>query len=64
MLRNIGKQSGESTYSQSWRRKGRLRREEFEKRKVLSLEWKSEWVMDDESGESMEPTEDAPDLET
>ena len=24
------------------------------KRKVLSLEWKSEGVMDDESGESME----------
>ena len=31
-----------------------------QKRKVLSLEWKSEWVMDDESGESMEPTEEVP----
>ena len=27
------------------------------KRKVLRLEWKSEGVMDDESGESMEPME-------
>ena len=26
----------------------------MQKRKVLSLEWKSEGVMDDESGESME----------
>ena len=25
-----------------------------EKRKVLRLEWKSEWAMDDESGELME----------
>ena len=30
------------------------------KRKVLSLEWKSEGVMDDESGESMELTEEVP----
>ena len=29
-------------------------------RKVLSLEWKSEGVMDDESGESMEPMEEVP----
>ena len=28
---------------------------DLQKRKVLSLEWKSEGVMDDESGESMEP---------
>ena len=28
--------------------------EDLQKRKVLSLEWKSEGVMDDESGESME----------
>ena len=28
----------------------------MQKRKVLSLEWKSEGVMDDESGESMEET--------
>ena len=30
---------------------------DLQKRKVLSLEWKSEGVMDDESGESMEPME-------
>ena len=30
------------------------------KRKVLSLEWKSEGVMDDESGESMELMEEMP----
>jgi len=30
------------------------------KRKVLSLEWKSEGVMDDESGESMELMEETP----
>jgi len=28
---------------------------DLQKRKVLSLEWKSEGVIDDESGESMEP---------
>ena len=32
----------------------------MQKRKVLSLEWKSEWVMDDESGESMELMEEVP----
>ena len=30
----------------------------MQKRKVLSLEWKSEGVMDDESGESMELVEE------
>jgi len=30
------------------------------KRKVLSLEWKSEGVMDDERGESMELMEEVP----
>ena len=33
---------------------------DLQKRKVLSLEWKSEEVMDDESGESMEPMEKVP----
>ena len=33
---------------------------DLQKRKVLSPEWKSEGVMDDESGESMEPTEEVP----
>ena len=33
---------------------------DLQKRKVLSLEWKSEGVMDDESGQSMEPMEEVP----
>ena len=33
---------------------------DLQKRKVLSLEWKSEGEMDDESGESMEPMEEVP----
>ena len=33
---------------------------DLQKRKVLSLKWKSEGVMDDESGESMEPMEEMP----
>jgi len=32
----------------------------LQKRKVLSLEWKSEGVMDDESGELMELMEEVP----
>ena len=36
------------------------RGKDLQKRKVLSLEWKSEGVMDDESGESMEPMEQVP----
>ena len=32
----------------------------MQKSKVLSLEWKSEGVMDDESGESMESMEEVP----
>ena len=32
----------------------------MQKRKVLSLEWKSEGVMDDETGESMELMEEMP----
>ena len=32
----------------------------MQKRKVLSLEWKSEGVMDDESGVSMELMEEVP----
>jgi len=32
----------------------------LQKRKVLSLEWKSEGAMDDDSGESMELTEEVP----
>ena len=33
---------------------------DLQNRKVLSLEWKSEGVMDDDSGESMEPMEEVP----
>jgi len=36
------------------RKKGKY----LQKRKVLSLEWKSDGVMDNESDESMEPTEE------
>ena len=32
----------------------------MQKRKVLSLEWKSKWVMDDENGELMELMEEVP----
>ena len=32
----------------------------LQKRKVLSLEWQSEWATDDESGESMELIEEMP----
>ena len=32
----------------------------MQKRKVLSVEWKSEGVMDDESGELMELVEEVP----
>ena len=32
----------------------------MQKREVLSLEWKSEGVMDDESGELMELVEEVP----
>ena len=48
MLRNIGKQSRESMQSVPKKNGGK----DLPKRKVLSLEWKSERVMDDESGES------------
>jgi len=60
MLRSIGKQSAGNPWSQSWRRKGRLRWEGLAEKEGLSLEWKSEEAMDDESGESMEPMEEVP----
>jgi len=50
MLRSIGKQSGESV--ESVRKKVGYGGKELQKWKVLSLEWKSEGVMDDESGEA------------
>ena len=59
MLRSIGKQSGESVVSPGEEMVG-YGGKDLQKRKVLSLEWKSEGVMDDESGESMEPMEQVP----
>ena len=51
-----------NSWSQSRRRNGRLwwDLKDLQKRKVLSLEWKSEGVMVDESGELMEPMEEVP----
>ena len=41
MLRNNSKQSGESMYGESWRRKRKgCGGKDLQKRKVLSLEWK------------------------
>jgi len=41
MLRNNSKQSGESMYSESWKRKRKgCGGKDLQKRKVLSLEWK------------------------
>ena len=59
MLRSIGKQSGESVESVKEKNVG-YGGKDLQKRKVLSLEWKSEGMMDDESGESMELTEEMP----
>jgi len=54
--RSIGKQSAGNPWSQSRRRKGRLRWEGFVEKKGNE----SEGVMDDESGESMAPMEEVP----
>jgi len=59
MLRSIGKQSWESVES-FLKKKRRLWWEGLQKRKVLSLEWKNERVLDDESGESKEPVGELP----
>jgi len=58
MLRSSGKQSGDSVELVLQKKKATMRR--ICRKKVLSLEWKSEGVMDDESGESMEPMEELP----
>ena len=60
MLRSIGKQSGESLESVQEKKKVGYGGKDLQKRKVLSLQWKTEWVMDDESGESMELMEEMP----
>jgi len=54
MLRNTSKLSGESVESVLKKK----RRATMGKRKVLSLERKIQGVMDDESGELMEPIEE------
>ena len=59
MLRSIGKQSGESVVSPGEEMVG-YGGKDLRKRKVLSLEWKSEGVTDDENGESMELMEEMP----
>jgi len=56
MLRSIGKQSGESV--ESVRKKKRW--EGFAEKESFKLEWNSEGVMDDESGELMELMEEVP----
>ena len=59
MLRSIGKQS-RNLWSHSERKKVGYGGKDLQKRKVLSLEWKNEGVMDDESCESMELIEEVP----
>ena len=52
MLRSIGKQYWESVEGYGGK--------DLQKRKVLSLQWKNEGVMDDQSGQLMEPMEEVP----
>jgi len=54
ILRSIGKQSGEPVES-VLTKKRRLQWKGLGEKEGLSLEWKSEGVMDDERGESIEP---------
>ena len=58
MLRSIRKQSGGIHGVSPEEEKVGYGGKNLQKRKVLSLEWKSEGVMDDESGELMELMED------
>jgi len=60
MLRSIGKQSGGSVESVLKKKRKGYGGKNLQIRKVLSLELKSEGVMDNESGESMEPMEEMP----
>ena len=46
MLRSISKQSGKSVESVLKKKKKGCGGKDLQKRKVLSLEWKSEWVME------------------
>jgi len=58
MFISIGRQSGESVESVIKKEKSTVRR--IYRKKGLSLEWKSEGVTDDESGESIEPIGEMP----
>ena len=60
MLRSISKQFGESVESVLKKKRKGYHGQDSQKRKVSSLEWKSEGAMDDKSGESMEPMEEVP----
>jgi len=56
---SIGKQSGESVKSVRKKKKG-YGGKDWQKKKALCLERKSEGVIGDENGESMEPREAMP----
>jgi len=61
MIRSIDKQSGGSEESVLKKKRYAMHGgKDLQKREVLSLEWKSEGVMDDESGELMELVEEVP----
>ena len=55
-LRSISKQSRESVSPEQ--EKGGYSGKDLQKRKVLRLEWNTEGVMDNESGESMKSMEE------
>jgi len=59
MLRSICNSPG-NPWSQSSRRNGRLWREGFAEKESFKPGMKERGVMDDESGESMEPMEEVP----
>ena len=60
MLISISKQSGESMESVLKKKRKATAGKDLHIRKVLSLEWKNEGAMDDESSESMELVEEVP----
>ena len=59
MLKSVGKQLGESVQTVQEKQVG-YGGKDLQKRKVLSLEWKSEGVVDDQSCESMELMKEMP----
>ena len=60
LLWSIGKQSGGIRGVSPEEEKKGCGGKDLQKRKVLSMEWKSEGLMDDESGESMQPMAKVP----